>query len=293
MSLSRDIARRESVLSIPKMDGVLSGNGRNPSPRARTDVTFAFRVFVADGNLDRAADLLYAQVAPGVPQRLVYTTDLGTLRFAVAYDASVRHTLTAANSWGGGGYCDFAVTWRIDGWRAQIPEGASVWAIDKADPSPMWAATGAGVAVYWLNGGFALPSATTAFTLDATGTVGGTQPTLADTGPVITIQGPFGGQFGILIVNQDVLVPDSTGALVPMQLLIPTYAPSANDVIVVNCATQTFTGSGVPLRPQKIPLRDTTFQINPGIVNHCYAQCFGPSPLTGGVLTVSWWRRFA
>ena len=223
MSLSRDFSRRESVQAIPGMDSVLDGYGRLGGPIDRRDVAFSFRVFVDDGDLDRAYDFLMAAIGPGTPVRLVYQTDQGALWYTTASNPSLQHTLTAANQWGHGGFCDFQVRWRIrPDWRPRYSETADVFRF-----STVFLAN----TTFGNLGGTHITAVNTPFYIDATGIAGNTLPTLPDYGVTITINGPLGGsvdvngQLGFRVINGTLTVRDGAGALqstyfdVPIQLV--------------------------------------------------------------------------
>jgi hypothetical protein len=294
MSMTRDWGRRESVMSIPEMDGVLSAHGRRSGPSSARYATFSFRVFT-NGDNDAAYALLAAQVAPELPQRLVYRTDAGALWFTEGYDAAIKHTLTAANSWGAGGYCDFAVTWRIRPyWTKRFSEAADVWG------SAAETFDSANDETFILPGTTTIASGAQTFTVDARGTAGFDLPTLPDTAPTFYFAGPLGGTGGFLVQNYNALVRDSNGVMQPMMFTVPYQLPDANHAAALNFATQTFQlTSGQYFRPVK-PLdsqgrsyqRDY-FHIMPGVVNNCVVIGLGSGALTGGIVQIDWYKKFA
>lgn len=288
MSMQRDFGRRESIMSVPSMDGVLSGHGRRAGPTDVRYVTFSFRVFTAD--LDAAYDLLAAQVAPGVPQRLVYQMDSGALWFTIGYTPSIKQTVTAANSWGAGGYCDFAVTWRIrPDWRPRYSETAP----------PTYSATNSEVyrtdnsETYSMQGVTNITLATTPFTMDSTGVAGVNLPTIDDTGPAFYITGPAGGSLGIAVANYSAMIADKLGVMQPTYFTIPFNLPTAHDTAYCDFAKQSFYHNGTPFRPLKPDYQHGWFIVKAGIVNQCTVGALGTSPLTGGQITHDFWRKRA
>jgi hypothetical protein len=291
MTMTRDFARRESVMVIPGMDGVLDGYGRIPGPMDRRDQSFTFRVFTSDGNLDAAYDLLAAQVAPGYPQRLVYLTDSGTQWFTVGSNPRIQHTLTAANNWGHGGYCDFTVTWRIrPDWRPRYSEASQVFhSVTSFAASTTFGSLGATT----------IASTSQPFSVDARGTAGTDLPTLPDSGATITLTGPCGGANGLLVLNYSATAYDSAGTAQPLYFIIPFNLPTSHDSCSLKFASQTFLHNGVPFRPQKpldgagLSYQREWFRIEPGILNSCHVNALGASPLVGGKITVDFWRKRA
>jgi hypothetical protein len=289
MSLTRDWGRRESIVSIPGADGVLDAYGRNPGPIDRRDITFGFRVIVGPGgDLDRAYDLLAAQVAPGYPQRLVYQTDAGYIRIYYVANPSYRHTTVAENK-GLTAYVDFAVTWRLLKARAQFSEASERFTstIETFDP--------AHTETFGVAGTTTIASPTQNFTVDARGTAGQDMPILADRGPKITITGPAGGTGGMIVRNTSALIRNVSGTLVATEFTIPFYLPTANDFVTLDFAAQTFLSSGIgPFRPTKANYQREWFRIEPGIVNTCvFIGLPAGAGLTGGKITVDWVRYFA
>jgi hypothetical protein len=286
MSMSRDFGRRESVQSIPGLDSVLDSNGRNPGPMDRRDVTFSFRVFSNDGDLDKFYDLLAAQLAPGVPVRLVYVTDAGFQWFTLAANPRIQQTLTAANSWGHGGYADFAVTWRIrPDWRRRFPSNIAVWRTDAVEGVY---GTDAAEGV-WADASTPLTAALVAFTADNTGTAGYDLPTLADTGPTVVITGPCGGAGGMRLRNNDVVItaPNGTQDTMYTNILRPL---AANESYTLTLATRSCLRNGVnaPRDIAKPPWQREYLRIEPGIVNHLSLEPVGAAPVGGGNIRVVW-----
>jgi hypothetical protein len=266
------------------MDSVLDGNGRNPGPMDRRAQPFSFRVFT-NGDNDAAYDLLAAQMAPGVPQRLVYQTDSGALWYTVGSNPRIQHTLAAANSWGAGGYVDFTVTWRIrPDWRPRFSQASDIWGTNDG----IW---GVSDGIWGSAFTVTLSSNPCSFTLDATGVAGSTLPTIPDTAPTITITGPFGGTGGIGLYNLSAYFRFTDGSLQPYQLILPYQCPSAHDTYALNLASQTFLFNGVPFRPQRPLGQPYWWIVKPGIVNNCTIQAAGGGALTGGSVAIDWWKK--
>jgi hypothetical protein len=289
MDLSRDFGRRESVVAIPGADRVLNANGRLPGAVDRLDQSFGFRVFT-NGDNDAAYGLLAAAILPGYPVRLRYRTDAGALWYARGEDARLQHSLTSASSWGAGGYCDFAVTWRRDLWTPQFSEVTDVW----APVEPTWSA---GDTEVWSNSGTtAIASAAQAFTLTATGTAGVDRPVLPDRAPKIFIRGPAGGASGIAVSSFTATTPDENGARQPIYFTFPSKLPTANDSAYFDFGSQSFWttigGATTILRPFKPKYQTEYFRVDPGVVNNCVVTALGASPATGGEITVDWRRYF-
>jgi hypothetical protein len=294
MSMSRDFTRRESVFSVPGLDSVLDGYGRNPGPMDRRDMTFSFRVFVDDGNLDAAYDLLAAAIAPGYPVRLVYTTDALAQWFTIGSNPSIKHTLTSANSWGHGGFCDFAVTFRIrPDWRKRSPEitdvtySAANSEVYAADDSERYTAPGATT----------ITSADQPFMMDATGTAGFDLPTLPDTAPTFALVGPCGGDDGIEVGNGTAQTTDTSGNRHDIVFVLPFNLPTASDSCSVVLASQSFTytvgGVVRTFRPTKPLYQREYFRVQPGVVNQCYVRALGSNPKTGGYISRNFFKKRA
>lgn len=283
MSMGRDWGRRESVTVIPGVDGVADGYGAAGGPIDRRDQTFSFRKFT-NGQNDAEYDRLMAWIAPGKRIRLVYQADDGaTLWYTPASDARLAHTLTSANSWGTGGYVDFAITWRIrPDWRPRFSETAQVFRTG----SVFVAAT-----TFGSLGTTVITTAIQPFTIDATGVAGVTLPTLPDRGPKVTVHGPVGGDGGFRVLNYTATTIDPSGAEAPTYFDVPFKLPASADTTILNFAAQIFTGDGVPFRPTKPSYQSEYFRIDPGVVNQCYFQALGGSVLTGGSIAVDWWRK--
>jgi hypothetical protein len=290
MQMGRDFGRRELIAAIPGLDSVLDGNGRNAGPMDRRDQSFSFRVPVPDDDLDRAYDLLAAQVAPGYPQRLVYLTDSETRRFTVGSNPRIQCTLVSANR-GGSSFCDFTVTWRIrPWWTTRYSEATDLW----GNNDGVWGVDDG------LWGGFythALPTTPTTILIDATGVAGATLPTLDDTGPVITLTGPWGGDRGSRLKNFSAPLVDGVGSTQYTSITLPTKL-LAGESAVLDCGAQRFLVRGVPIRPvREGPYQRDWFRIRAGTINQLYAECLGPSAVGGGAIgggsvVVDWTRRF-
>jgi len=287
MSMQRDFGRRESLMSIPGMDSALSGHGRRSGPIDTRYETFGFRVVTPD--LDAAYSLLAAQVLGGRPVRLVYRTDSGALWYTIGYTPSIKHTLTAKNS-GLTPHADFSVTWRIRPyWTLRYSEASDIWTENPGDlwtedATDLWGA-GFVTAIADTGGGV------TTFNIDATGTAGANLPTLPDTGPVITINGPAGGAVGIQIVNYATTVIDTGGAITPGYFGMPQLL--AGQSALLDCGAQSFTIQGVPFRPVKRVFQPGYLRIEAGKVNTIQVQPIGASPLFGGAINIDWYRKFA
>jgi hypothetical protein len=294
MSLSRDWGRRESVVSVPGLDSVLDQFGKLPGPMDRADVTFSFTV-LTNGDNDAAEDLLRAQVAPGYPQRLVYRTDSGGLWFTLGSNPRIKQSSAAANNWGGGGKCDFTVSWRIrPDWRPRLP--SIVDTLYRADNSEVYAADNH--EIYLAPGATLIAAAQQPFTMDATGTAGYDLPTLPDTGAYFSLSGPVGGDGGIIIGNNTATVTDTTGNRVAVILGIPFNLPTASDSCVLDLAAQTFTHNGAPFRPNKPAYQREYFRVQPGVVNQCYVLAVAGNDgqvhaKTGGFITRRFWKKKA
>jgi hypothetical protein len=283
MSMSRDFARRESVQSIPSMDGVLDGYGRVPGPMDRREVAFSFRVLLDDGDLDRAYDLLMAAIGPGTPVRLVYQTDQGALWYTTASNPAVQHTVTSGNNWGHGGYCDFQVTWRIrPDWRPRYSEAAEVFHVNTL----FVAGTRFGSA-----GSTVILAQTQSFTIDATGIAGSNLPTIPDYGVTITVNGPLGGsvdvngQLGFRVVNGTLTVRDSTGAQQQSYFDVPIQLVDAFNGVTLKMDRQSFTFNGIPFRPRKPAYQPWYFGVKPGVVNSCAVVGLGQGTHLGYSVT--------
>lgn len=273
-------------MAIPGMDSVLDGYGRIPGPMDRRDVSFSFRVFTNDGDLDKAYDLLAAAIAPGYPVRLVYTTDAGEQWFTVGSNPSIKHTLTSANNWNHGGYCDFVVAWRIrPDWWTRYSENVSVWPLV---PTTFHVANDE---VFSNLGTTAITSANQNFTLNATGTAGIDLPTLPDTAAKIYIVGPAGGDAGIGVSSFTATARDGNGIQQPVFFTLSFKLPTANDSVSLDLGAQSFSHNGVPFRPYKPSYQPHYFRVDPGVVNSGVVTAFGANPLTGGSITVDWRRK--
>jgi hypothetical protein len=285
LSMGRDWARRESVLVVPSADGVIDGNGRVPGAMERRDFPVAFRVIVGpSGDLDAAYDLLAAQVAPGVPQRLVYQTDSGALWFTVGHNPSIRHTLSADNK-GLTAFADFTVTWRIrPDWRARYSEASQRFRRGTVFVRGT---------TFGSLGSTTIAAASQTFTVDATGTAGFDLPTLPDSGATITISGPAGGLGGMIVQNASDPLTDGVGNPTPTYFTLPFRLNTASDSCTLNLASQTFTVNGQSFRPTKPDWQPWWFRIRPGMVNQCAVVAQGASPLTGGRIKIDWIRRRA
>jgi hypothetical protein len=286
MSMGRDFARRESVLVIPSLDGVLDGNGRNAGAMDRRDQSFTFRLFLDDGNLDRAYDLLSAQLAPGVPVRLVYLTDGGFEWLTVGSNPRIQHTVTAANNWGVGGYADFIVTWRIrPDWRRRFPSNIAIWGTDAVE-GVYGSDAAEGV---WVDTSVPLTAALVSFTADNTGTAGYDLPTLPDTGPTVIITGPCGGADGMRLRNNDVVIvaPDGTLDTMYTTILHPLAAGESYTLALAarSCLRN---GMNAPRDLAKPPWQREYLRIEPGIVNHLSLEPLGLGPVGGGSIRMIW-----
>jgi hypothetical protein len=190
MSMTRDFARRESVMALPSLDSVLDGYGRRGGPMDRRDMAFSFRRFTGSADLDADYDRLAAWLAPGNQMRLVYQTDSGVLWYTTASNPRIQNTVTSANNWNSGGFQDFTVTFRIRPyWTPHDPEAKPpTFAADnsetfRADDSETFLSPGT----------TRITASPQAVLLDATGVAGSTLPTIPDTGPFVFIVGPAGG----------------------------------------------------------------------------------------------------
>jgi hypothetical protein len=294
MSMGRDWGRRESIQSIPGMDSVLDQYGRLPGPQDRRDMTFGFRVFT-NGDNDAAYDLLAAQVAPGVPQRLVYQTDSDPLClspwYTVGSNPRIQHSLTAANSWGHGGFVDFQVTWRIrPDWRPRFSETAEIFHA---------ASTFAASTHFGALGTTVIAADPQPFSIDARGTAGSDLPTLPDTGPTITLTGPCGGATGLVIVNDSYTVRDTAGTLHSLTFGLPFSLPTSADSCILKFAGQSFTHNGVAFRPTRpldangLSYQREYFRVVAGVLNSCRVFAQGGGALTGGAIKVDFWKKRA
>jgi hypothetical protein len=285
MTMPRDFARRESVQVVPSADSAIDGNGRLPGAIDRMDQSFAFRVFVPDGNLDAAYDLLAAQVAPGEPVRLVYRTDSGAQWFANAYNGRIQHTLTSANNRGRGGYCDFAVTWRRGVWTKRFSEATAVF----VRGSVFVRGT-----TFGSLGSTVIAAASQPFAVDATGTAGFDLPTIPDSGATITISGPAGGLGGMIVQNASDPLTDPFGNPAPTYFTLPFRLNTASDSCTLNFASQTFTVNGQSFRPTKPDWQPWWFRVRPGVVNQCAVVALpAGTGLTGGRVKIDWMRKKA
>lgn len=299
-SMTRDFARRESVATIPGMDGVLDGYGRLSGPMDRRDFTVTFTVFT-DGHNDAAWDLLMAQVASGVPVRLVYTTDGGGQWFTTASNPKVQNTNSSENRWGGGGEVNFVVTWRIRPyWTPRFSESANVF------HSGATFHTGA----HFGSAGVTIISANPqAFAIDATGTAGVNLPTIPETGMTVILTGPCGGAGVLRIINFTAPAYDTNGVKQPMYFDVPFNLPTANDSAVLRFGAQAFGatigGVGRSFRPLKpvdshgYRYQREWWRIEAGVNNGCNVVALDalgnvdPSPLLGGTIKVDWYRKRA
>jgi hypothetical protein len=285
MVLGRDFVRREAVQVVPSMDGVLDGYGRQPGPMDRRDLAFSFRIFVTDGDLDKAYDLLAAQIGPGDPVRLVYRTDAGAQWFTIGYSPRIQHTLAAANRWGQQGYCDFTVTWRIrPDWRPRFSEASDVWGTNDG----IW-----GVADGVWGGSYSQALATdgAGVVLDLSGTAGLNLPTIPDTGPVFTITGPFGGDNGFVIFGSQ-KTRDDLGNVVTLQVQVPRRV-LVNQACILDCARPRFLLAGAPFRPIKPAYQKEYLRVDPGVLNTWTFTNAGPSGTAGGAVVIDAWRKRA
>jgi hypothetical protein len=294
MSMDLALARRESVMTVPGLDGALDQYGSTAAPFDKRYFAWSFRV-VTKGGPDAAHDLLMQQLAPDQPVRLVYITDSGDFWFNLGHFVSTEETFTIDQNW----YFDFRVKWRIrSDWRKQTSEAAQVFR-----PATLFVhlSTFASLGVTVVN------TNPKNFTIDATGIAGRTLPTIPDTGPTITLTGPLGGsgQFaGVLVANIHAPVRDEAGSVQATQFLVPFQIPTANDSVTLRFASRSFTRSGPSFPGGGGPLSGTTrlvkanyqpwyFKITPGKVNSCSVTGQGTSPLTGGRIKVDWWRKRA
>lgn len=290
MSMGRDFARRETVVVIPGVDSVLSYNGRNPGAMERRDQPFSFRVFSSDN--DAAFDLLAAQIAPGVPKRLVYVTDSGQQRFTNGYDSKIQSTLVTANKAGWSGYQDFNVTWRIRPyWTLRSPEAP-------AQPvrfSPLHTEVFSPLhnERFLAPGMTPIVSASQAFQLDATGTAGKDLPTIPNRAMLFYFQGPMGGDDGIEVINYDSWIKDKTGAKVQRLFTLPFNLPTSADSAFCDFPRMKFWHNGIGFRPYKPDYQPEYFQVENGIINNCAVNGLGANILTGGYLDKTWYKWFA
>ncbi len=289
MTMDRDFARRESVFSIPGMDSVVDGYGQQPGPIERRDQSFGFRVVPPSRDLDAAADLLLAQVAPGVPQRLVYQPDnpAAPYRYTTGVFRGYKHALTAPAR-GSTPHADFTVTWRINpAWTLRYSEVADIYHSDtvvfRADNSETFGSIGV----------TAITTTWQTFTVDARGTAGIDLPTLWDTGPTINITGPAGGASGMVVSNSSILIPDTAGTYQPMQFYLPFNLPTATDSCTLRFGAQAFSRNGIPFRPTKPDYQRGFFAVRAGVLNSCTIGPLGAASYTGGSIAIDWWRKFA
>lgn len=286
MSMDRSFGRRESVLVIPGLDSVLDAYGRLPGPMDRRDLTFAFRTMTGGDN-DAAYDALAAWLAPGTPIRLVFQTDQGGLWYTTASNPHLTLTETSAANWGEDGYSDFTITWRIrPDWRLRYSEtaerflGATTFAFDHHE-------------TFGSRGTTTIAANPQTFLVDARGTAGLDLPTIPDTGPTVTISGPAGGDGGMKVTNTNVLYTDRNGAQQVQQFTIPFKLPTADDSVTLKFAAGSFMHTSSAFRPTKPDYQPEYFTIQPGIQNTCQLIPLGTNPLTGGHVTVDFWRRRA
>jgi hypothetical protein len=300
MEMNRDFARREIVTVVPSVDGVLGGN--IPGAIDRLDQTFQFRVFT-NGDNDRAHALLAAQLAPGLPQRLVYQTDAGTLWYANAYNPSIRHSLTSGNQWGNVGFVDFTVTWRRTPWTPRFSQNADIWGYNDG----IW---GINDGLWGVNQYAVLNSTATYINVDATGTAGVDLPTIPTTDAHMTVNGSFGGdgqpiatdgsQVSIAIINYSNMVVTPSGAIDAGYLWLPPPALGFGSYFDLDFASQTFlrvdpNGVIAPFRPKKPSYQPFYFQIEPGMQNAVGVFGIGlnNTARVNGTISLDWFKYFA
>jgi len=276
-------ARREGVMVIPGADGVVDTYHGGAAPIEKREWGQAFRVlFPRGGGFDAARDLLLANVAPGYTQTLVYQTDGGALRYTEGSFLKFAHIMTVKD-WL---YADFGVTWRIrPNWQLRFSETAQVFG-STSTFHPAHDET------FSARGYVPLNATLKTWTVNATGTLAVDLPTLHDTGPLIVVTGPFGGDSGMQITNNSALAQDPYGLMQPVTLTVPLKL-AAGDTLRIDCASQTFTLNNRPVRPTKPAWQREWFRVQAGVANLLGAACLGANQVSGGGLTFDWHRNFA
>lgn len=284
MSMSRDFARRESVLVVPGADSVLDAFGAGAGPMDRRDQSFSFRRFT-HGNNDAVYDTLAAWLAPGLPLRLVYQTDQLGLWYTVGYNPRIALTETSGGNWGEDGYLDFTITWRIrPDWRARFSEDSERFtSVSRFAPGTVFGGTGT----------IPITANPQAISIDARGTAGLDLPTLPDTGATISVHGPVGGSLGFRVTSFSAFAVDASGTKQPLYFDVPFPLPLATDSVTLNFASQTFLHNGAPFRPVKPAYQSHYWEIAPGVLNGGQVAALGTSPLVGGLIRFSWFRKRA
>lgn len=288
MTMDLGIGRRESVVSLPRSDNTIDGYGTAAGPLDKRYFSWGFRVVTQRGP-DAAHDLLMAAVMGNEDVRLVYRTDVKDLRYTTGTLVKVEEVRTIDQNW----FVDFKVTWRIrPDWRLQFSEVSDVWQVDTevfaADDSE----------VFPTDGTTTIATATQAFTLDSRGTAGVNMATIDDTGPIIYIVGPAGGDGGMVVTNYSSFAIDKSNNPKEIFFSFPFKLLNSADSVLLNFTTQSFWHNGVPFRPYKPDYQgDVFFRVERNTLNTCtvsgLASVANPTILTGGNITVDWWRKFA
>lgn len=280
------LARREAVMLIPGLDGVVSAFGKRSGPLDKKLLTVGFRVLTNRGPV-AAHDLLMAAIMGKDDVRLVMKTETGYLRFTNAALVSVSEPHDNMENY----YVDFKVTWRIRAdWRPRYTESADVW----TSAPEYWDGTPPGGNETFGTGGTTnITSVSQVFNVDLRGTAGTDMPTLPTTDGIFYVVGPAGGDSGMSFANESVFVKDQSGKLVPYVFSVNAKLPTSSDSLAVNLASQSCWLNGSPIRPFKPDFQPEYFRYDPNIINVCVFSALGANQLTGGNLTVDMYRKFA
>lgn len=279
MQLDVGIARRQSVTTIPGVDGVADGYGSRSGPLDDRILTYTCLVPTAGGP-EAARDRLMAALMGTRKVRLVALADDNvTLWFTTGKLIRLDLVLDAEQAF----RFTFKAQWRIrPDWRLEFSESAQVFRT-----GTVFAAG----TTFGSLGTTVVNIDPKTFTIDATGVAGISLPTLPDRGPKITLHGPLGGTAGFLVANNTATTIDPSGAEVPSYFIVPFKLPTAADTAILNFAAQTFTGDGVPFRPTKPAFQSEYFRIDPGVVNQCAIGALGTSIVTGGSISIDWYKK--
>jgi hypothetical protein len=188
-------SHRQATFTVANLAFGSSAWGNNPAPFAPRKYPWQVQVTGYLG-YDAAKDALALAIGAGYPVRVVQITDQGYERVCngVGYDVGAPFSVDSAFAYG------FNVIWEFNSfWTERNPVNAqrrSGGGFRSGQTSPSLR-SGAAFAVQITSTTFTVPTTM----VDASVIGPGGMPNQADTGPVITITGPYGGPGGFVIQN--------------------------------------------------------------------------------------------
>lgn len=285
------IQRRDAIFTIANVDYGGSPFGGNPAPLAPVDWSWGARI-LTHRQPDVARDALNAAIGTEAEYRLVWAHDGGYERVVTARLKSIDWPRHVDDTY----YVDAKVNWTIlEPWHERAPATGIIAGIQPPIIAGQTPTVTAGDQTYALTS-TGLP---VAFTLpltiaNASGPGPGGVPNYRDTAPIITVTGPYGGDFGFIIYNYAERLLNRDGTLINPFIGVEMKVP-AGKTCSIDCGAQRATIEGfgdVTDLIYKPDIQPYWFIIKPGVANGIAIQCSGANATTGGTIQLRWMRKW-